>query len=651
MCGITACVSVDDPVSRLLEGLGNLEYRGYDSAGMAVRTDEGLDVRKREGRVEQLAAAFEGSPPASGRVGIGHTRWSTHGKPSNANAHPHTDCHGRLAVVHNGIIENHDALRDRLVSAGHTFRSETDTEVVPHLVEEYLEEGVPIEAAFRRAVSELSGSYAIAMVHEESDTVYATRQGSPLVFGVDDGAYYLASDVPAFLEFTDRVVYLDDGDIVAVRSDGYELTTLDGSSVDRPVERVDWDAEEVEKGRFDHFMRKEIDEQPSALAQTVRGRIAVDAAATGEGNHEIGGRDDAEADGGEIRRADDAESAETDDAESARTDDAELVSFDSLDTETFDGVETVQFVACGTSYHAALYGAQLLRNRGVDARAYLASEYAVGCPPLDERTLLVGVTQSGETADTLEALRYGHGEGVRTLAVTNVVGSTAARECDDAVFIRAGPEIGVAATKTFSSQVATLALLAERLRKAIRGSYSDDAVTFLAAVAALPDQVSAVLDDDAVGDVAGRYRDSDAYFFVGRATGHPVALEGALKLKEISYEHAEGFPAGELKHGPLALVTPRTPVFAVCTGEYPDKLRATVEEVRARGAPVVAVTTRALADVGTAADETMLVPDTHEELVGVFANVTLQLLSYRTATQLDRPVDKPRNLAKSVTVE
>jgi len=632
MCGITACVGAEDTVSRLVDGLRNLEYRGYDSAGLAVVGDAGLDVRKREGKVEELAAVFDGSDcSTSGRVGIGHTRWSTHGEPSDANAHPHTDCDGRIAVVHNGIIENHDALRERLVEAGHVFRSETDTEVVPHLVEEYLDAGASVEAAFRRAVADLSGSYAIAMVHEDEETVYATRRGSPLVFGVGDEAHYLASDVPAFLEFTDRAVYLEDGDVLTVRPDSYEVTDLDGTPVERAVERVDWNAEEVEKGRYDHYMLKEINEQPTALSQTVRGRIQVDTDA------------DAKPDGGTDPDADTADPG-ADDGE-------HLVAFDSLDAGTFEGVERVQLVACGTSYHAALYGAQLLRNRGVEARAYLASEYAVGCPPLNDGTLLVGVTQSGETADTLEALRHGRGEGLRTLAVTNVVGSTAARECDDAVFIRAGPEIGVAATKTFSSQVATLAMLAERLRKAVHGTYSDDATAFLSAVAALPDHVDAVLDSEEIDVLARRYRDSDAYFFVGRATGHPVALEGALKLKEISYEHAEGFPAGELKHGPLALVTSETPVFAVCTGEYPDKLRGTIEEVAARGAPVVVVTTRANEAVGAPADETLFVPDTHPELVGVLANVGLQLLSYRTATQLDRPVDKPRNLAKSVTVE
>jgi glucosamine--fructose-6-phosphate aminotransferase (isomerizing) len=353
-------------------------------------------------------------------------------------------------------------------------------------------------------------------------------------------------------------------------------------------------------------MLKEIHEQPTALAQTVRGR--VDSASGG-------------------------------------------AAFDSLDAETLADVERVQFVACGTSYHAACYGAQLLRDRGVQARAFLASEYAIGSPPPREGTLLVGVTQSGETADTLGALRHGRSEGLRTLAVTNVVGSTAARECADAVFIRAGPEIGVAATKTFSSQVATLAMFAERLVEEIDGATSADAAPVLSALTELPSNVGSVLEDNRAGDLAARYHDSDAYFFVGRGTGYPVALEGALKLKEISYEHAEGFPAGELKHGPLALVTPDTPVFAVCTGDHPEKLRGTIEEVRARGAPVVAVAPRSEQGVVDAADEALFVPETHPDLVGLLANVQLQLLSYHTATQLDRPVDKPRNLAKSVTVE
>ena len=627
MCGITGCVGTDETVPTLLTGLANLEYRGYDSAGVAVTHGEALAVQKCEGRVADLRTAVEtdwplagdgGGPargtdtfggvvPADASVGIGHTRWSTHGEPSDANAHPHTDCEGEVAVVHNGIIENHDELRDRLVAAGHTFSSETDTEVIPHLVEEALADGADPEEALRTAVAHLEGSYAVAVVGTASpSTVYATRQGSPLVFGVGEDAYYLASDLPAFLEFTDEVVYLEDGDVVAVDPGGYRLTTVDGEPVNRPVERVEWTAQEVQKGQFDHFMLKEIHEQPTALRQSVQGRLDAEAG---------------------------------------------TVSFDSLSDGLLEGVETVQFVACGTSYHAARYAAQLLRNRGVPARTYLASEYAVASPPPRENALLVGVTQSGETADTLAALRRGRSEGLATLAVTNVVGSTAARECSDALFIRAGPEIGVAATKTFSSQVATLSLLAERLTVAVTGEPGEDREGFLAALEALPGQVRSLLDDDDTPALARRFSDSDGYFFVGRATGRPVALEGALKLKEISYEHAEGFPAGELKHGPLALVTPGTPVFAVATGEHPEKLRGTIEEVAARGAPVVAVTSPARDSVVEAADETLLVPETHEELTGLLANVRLQLLSYYTATQLDRPVDKPRNLAKSVTVE
>ncbi|WP_436927194.1 glutamine--fructose-6-phosphate transaminase (isomerizing) [Halosimplex amylolyticum] len=611
MCGITATVGADDAVSRLLTGLENLEYRGYDSAGVAVANGSGVEVVKREGQVEELVDLLS-STSIDGSVGLGHTRWSTHGPPTNANAHPHTDCRGELAVVHNGIIENHAELRERLRAAGHTFTSDTDTEVVPHLVEEYLATGAGIETAFRRAVADLSGSYAIALIHEDEDAVYATRQGSPLVFGLaddtpgssSDETYYLASDVPAFLEFTDSVVYLEDGDVVRVAPDGYDITDREGAPVERPVETVEWSSDDVEKGAFDHYMRKEIDEQPTAIAQAVRGRAAD-------------GR----------------------------------VAFESLPDGAFADVERVQFVACGTSYHAALYGAQLLRERGISARVFLASEYAITAPPADDGTLLVGVTQSGETADTLAALRRGRSEGLRTMAVTNVVGSTAARECDDVVFIRAGPEIGVAATKTFSSQVVTLALLAERILRDVAGSHSETAPELLDALSDLPSAVSATLTDSSAEAIADRYGDSDAYFFIGRGTAHPVALEGALKLKEISYEHAEGFPAGELKHGPLALVTANTPVFAVATGAHTEKLLGSIEEVSARGAPVIAVAPRSERAVAEAADDVLWVPDSHPELVGLLANVQLQLLSYHTATLLDRPVDKPRNLAKSVTVE
>ncbi|RBI64026.1 glutamine--fructose-6-phosphate transaminase (isomerizing) [halophilic archaeon] len=606
MCGIIACVGdSDDAVDELLVGLENLEYRGYDSAGLAVKNGGDPSVFKREGEISRLKDMLADETP-SGGLGIGHTRWSTHGPPTDANAHPHTGCGDRVAVVHNGIIENHGALREELRARGHVFDSDTDTEVIPHLVEEHLAEGVSPETAFRRTVRRLSGSYAVAMLVEESDAVYATRSGSPLVVGVDDGEYFLASDVPAFLDFTDDVIYLDDGDVVVARPDGHVITDLDGNAVERTIQTVDWDPEDAGKGGYDHYMLKEIHEQPAALRQTLRGRI-------------------------------DAQAGE--------------VALEDFPPGTFEDVSRVQFVACGTSYHAGIVGARLLGARDVPARAFLASEYATSPPPVDGETLVVGVTQSGETADTLAALRRASAAGARTVAVTNVVGSTAARECDDALFIRAGPEIGVAATKTFSSQVVSLALLGERLVRDVTGSRSDDAEELFAALSDLPDQVQQVLDYTKARRVAKQYRDSDAYFFIGRDTGFPVALEGALKFKEISYEHAEGFAAGELKHGPLALVTPETPVFTVFNGRDHEKTLGNVKEVEARGAPVVAVATDDHDAAFDHAESVLTVPETHPDVAGVLANVQLQLLSYHAADMLDRPIDKPRNLAKSVTVE
>ena len=605
MCGITGCVTDGTVLETLLTGLQNLEYRGYDSAGVAVQNGSGIAIRKGAGEVSDLADGLREATP-DGPVGIGHTRWSTHGSPSDENAHPHTDCTGDVAVVHNGIIENYDALREELQAAGHVFTSETDTEVVPHLVERYLARGESPAGAFRSAVDHLEGSYAIAALVDGAEGVYATRSGSPLVLGIADGACYLASDVPAFLEFTDDVVYLEDGDIAEVGPGGYDLVDGEGYRVDRPVQTVDWVPEDAEKGGYDHYMLKEIHEQPAALRQTVRGR--------------------ADPDGGRVQ-------------------------FENLPAGAFGTVDRVVFVACGTSYHAALYASTLLERRGVPARAVRASEFTGQPATLGDDTLVVGVTQSGETADTLGALRRAHQCGLETLAVTNVVGSTAARECDRALFIRAGPEIGVAATKTFSSQVVTLLLLAERLAVDTGTGHSEDLQGLLHAVQTLPETVQRTLDTSDAREVARTYQHSDAYFFIGRGSAYSVALEGALKLKEITYEHAEGFAAGELKHGPLALVTPETPVIAVFTGEHEERMLSNVEEVRARGAPVVAVAPADIDGVADLADHVLSVPPTHPEVVGILGNVQLQLLAYRTATLLDRPIDKPRNLAKSVTVE
>ncbi|MFO7925099.1 MAG: glutamine--fructose-6-phosphate transaminase (isomerizing) [Halobacteriota archaeon] len=605
MCGIVACIDRNGrkgAVGTLMTGLHNLEYRGYDSAGIAVKNGHGLNVIKREGAIDALDDAIGARTP-EGTVGIGHTRWSTHGPPSDENAHPHTSCDGRVAVVHNGIIDNYEALKTALPD--HEFTSETDSEVAAHLIEVALAAEYDPEDAFREAVERLSGSYALAAVFDDGDTIYATRNGSPLVLGRSSEGYYLASDVPAFREFTDEVVYLHDDDIVAIDPDGYEITDLDGESISRPVETVEWDAEAAGRGGYDHYMLKEIYEQPTALRGAIRGRTDT-----------LSGR----------------------------------VDIEELPMGSLGGVERVQLVAMGTSYHAAMYAESLLTDRGVQAQTYLSGEYATAPPPLDDRTLVVAVTQSGETADTLSAIRSIQGTGARTLAVTNVVGSTITRECDDTVTIRAGPEIGVAATKSFSSQVAVLGLLAERIAvdTAASGGTTD---AFLEAVGDLPTNVQRVLDTSDAASVAETYHGSDAYFFLGRSVGHAVACEGALKFKEITYEHAEGFSAAELKHGPLALVTPETPVFVVFTGRNDTKTLHNAKEVSARGAPVVAIASDPGSDIAGVADAVLSVPETIPELRGVLANVQLQLLSYHAANRLGRPIDKPRNLAKSVTVE
>ena len=424
------------------------------------------------------------------------------------------------------------------------------------------------------------------------------------MIGVGDEANYLASDVPAFLEFTDRVVYLEDDDVVAVTNDDHHITDTDGDPVSRPVETVDWDPEDAEKGSYDHYMLKEIHEQPVALRQTLHGRI-----------------------------------------------DGDGVALEDFPPGSFEAVSRVQFVACGTSYHAGLYGEWLLSKDGIDADTFIASEYAASPAPVDEDTLVIGVTQSGETADTLEALDSARERGARTLALTNVIGSTAARTCDDALFIRAGPEIGVAATKTFSSQVATLVLLTERLVRDLTGSPTSDHADRLDALASLPEHVESITTDSRAADVSQRCLGDNGHFFIGRGSAFPVALEGALKFKEITYGHAEGFAAGELKHGPLALVTPETPVFAIGTGHHGSRLESNVNESRTRGAPVIAIAPRTASDLAEAAEEFLPVPATHPDLVAILANVQLQLIAYHAANAMERSIDKPRNLAKSVTVE
>ena len=598
MCGIVGCIGCgDSTVDILMDGLRSLEYRGYDSAGIALGPS--MTVHRKSGELDALEDVVDSTDP-TGSYGIGHTRWSTHGPPTDHNAHPHTDEHDRVAVVHNGIIENYAELKAELQDTGVTFSSDTDTEVIPHLIAQALAAGDDPETAFHNTVDRLAGSYAVAAVIDGTERVFAARQGSPLVVGVGDSCTYLASDVPAFVKHTRDVIFLDDGHRVIATPDGYTVVDPDRNPVDVDVETVSYTAEDTGKSGYDHYMLKEIHEQPTALRQCFSGRTdALDGTITLE------------------------------------------------EVDDIPQPNAVQFVACGTSYHAALYGAAVLREMGIPANAYLASEYALSPPPVSLGTLVVGITQSGETADTLAALRDANSRGVSTLALTNTVNSTAARECDHAVYIRAGPEIGVAATKTFSSQLVGCNLLVEELVDGPR-----DLRPLIESLRNLPNDVQSILDASRAEELVETYVDAEAYFFIGRGMNVAVAREGALKCKEISYEHAEGFSAGELKHGPLALVTPETPVFAIVTGddERAQKTLGNIKEVQARGAPVIAVTDgqSAAAEI---ADETLMIPETDRRAAPVLANVQLQLFSYYLADALGRSIDKPRNLAKSVTVE
>ncbi|WP_284010713.1 glutamine--fructose-6-phosphate transaminase (isomerizing) [Haloarcula pelagica] len=599
MCGIIGYIGEAVAQPRLVSGLQNLEYRGYDSAGIAL-VDDDLAVFKRTGLIGDLALPEDSDQTC----GIGHTRWSTHGKPTDANAHPHTDCSGRVAVVHNGIIGNYDDLRTEL--SEHTFRSETDTEVVAHLVEEQLATTDDLRAAVAAVLDRIEGSYALGVVAAGYDGIVAARQNSPLVVGHGGDGTFIASDVTPLLEHTREVSYLEDGDVALLT--GTEVTVWnDGAVVERPTQTIQWDADAAEKGGYAHYMLKEIHEQPQALRQAIAGRL-----------------DPVE---GSV--------------------DLDL----SLSPAFLSGLDEIQLVACGTSYHACLYGKQLLELLAdVRVTVEVASEYTVGRGRTPGRTLVVGVSQSGETADTLRALRMADRTGIRTLGVTNTVGSTIARECDDALYIQAGPEIGVAATKTFASQVVTLALLSVAVADARGELDPSQARTLLEHVEALPGAVQQVLDrESAVIELAEAYAGGDAFFFIGRRMGCPVALEGALKLKEISYDHAEGFPAGELKHGPLALVTEGTPVLAVVTdGARPEETHNNVKEVQSRGAPVIALVSEA---AGVEEFEVGFPVPALGVLEPLVANVYLQLFAYHVANVKERPIDKPRNLAKSVTVE
>ncbi|MGH2653364.1 MAG: glutamine--fructose-6-phosphate transaminase (isomerizing) [Actinomycetota bacterium] len=609
MCGIVGYVGPDEALPIILEGLHRLEYRGYDSAGVAVLNGD-LTVMKKAGKLEALEKELADKGAPDGTVGMGHTRWATHGPPTDQNAHPHVDCGGRVAVIHNGIIENFHELRERLALNGHVLVSQTDTEVVAHLVEDAVRAGADLPGAVRAAVAELEGAYALVVLSaDEPDVIVGVRLSSPMVVGLGDGESLLASDAAALLTRTRRIVALADGQVAELRADGVRITDLQGVEAEVRALDVEWDMRRAEKSGFDDFMLKEIHEQPQAIRDTIRGRTR-----------------------GGVHRLDEL----------------------SMSEAAIRAVDKVFVVACGTAFHAGLVAKYAIEHwTRLPVEIEIASEFRYRDPVLDRNTLTLAVSQSGETIDTLEALRHAKEQGSWGVAITNTVGSSVAREADAAMYTHAGPEIGVAATKTFATQMVALDLLALYLAQVRRTMFPEEIGGIVDRMLELPSQVRRALElDAAITDLAERYHTARDFLFIGRHTGYPAALEGALKLKEISYIHAEGYPAGELKHGPIALVEPGMPVVAVATEchVYP-KVLSNIQEVKARGADVIAVATEGNAEIRQYADHVLEVPRTPELLSPVVVSVPLQLLAYRIAKLRGCDVDQPRNLAKSVTVE
>jgi glucosamine--fructose-6-phosphate aminotransferase (isomerizing) len=608
MCGIVGYTGPREAGPVLLEGLKRLEYRGYDSAGIALLTEDGETfVEKRAGKVAVLEDALGGQTPRAG-VGVGHTRWATHGRPTDLNAHPHHDCSGRISVVHNGIIENFRALREELAAGGHTLTSETDTEVVAHLIEAAYEGD--LAEAVRRTMGRLEGAYAFVVMHrDEPDRLVGARLNAPLIVGLADGEGFLASDPSALVAYTKRVVFLADGDVADVRPGSAKITDRAGTVLERPVEILPWSVEAAEKGGYPHFMLKEIHEQPSALRSSTAGRLRARSICL----EEI----------------------------------APLA-------EALAGVGRVEMIACGTAYYASLVGAALFEDwLGIPARSTFASEFRYSPPPLDPRALVVAVTQSGETADTIAATRLARERGCPIIAVTNTVGSAITREADASVFLQAGPEVAVAATKTFVTQVSTLVMLAADIAGRLGKRTAGEQAALVEALRALPDQAERAIERaPAIEEIAGRYAEAAGFMYIGRAFGYPAALEGALKIKEISYLHAEGYAAGELKHGPISLLDPDVPLVAVATrSAVYEKVISNLMEGQARDARVLVVATEGDKQISDLATDVLWVPDALEALSTILAVIPLQLFAYYVAVARGRDVDQPRNLAKSVTVE
>jgi len=608
MCGIIGYIGNRNAVTVVIEGLKLLEYRGYDSAGVAFFSEKGIEVRRCKGKIRELESLIESENPSSHNT-IGHTRWATHGRPSEENAHPHRA--DGIVLVHNGIIENYLPLKRKLMEKGHHFTSETDTEVLCHLIADYAHR-YQLEDAVREALKEVKGAYAIAVIKEdEPDKIIGVRKDSPLVVGVGTGEYFLASDVPAFLSYTNNVIFLNDGEMVVLTKDGFFITGPDGVSVHKDVKSVPWSPSMAEKGGYRHFMLKEIFEQPRAIADTLRGRF-------------------------------NAERAEVN-----------LEEFNITEKDLKE-VERIFIVACGTSYHAALIGKYMIEGLvRIPVEVDIASEFRYRNPIIRPGDLMIVITQSGETADTLAAQKEVRRLGAKVLSICNVVGSTSSREADAVFYTHSGPEIGVASTKAFTTQIVGLYLFAIAAGK-VKGTISEDvSAELLGDLLMLPGKVEEVLGtDENIKDVAKEFFRAKDFLYLGRGIEYPVALEGALKLKEISYIHAEGYPAGEMKHGPIALIDEELPVVVLAPqGKLHEKIASNMQEVKSRGGKIIIITNDADEDMRMISEKCIFVPKTNPYLTTVLMAVPVQLLAYHIGVLRGCDVDQPRNLAKSVTVE
>ena len=609
MCGINAYFGKRDCISILVNGLKRLEYRGYDSCGIAVVDSGELKIVKTKGKVTgNLDSEIKKHTALKANIGIAHTRWATHGEPTTINAHPHTDCKGEIALVHNGIIENFETLKKYLEKEGHIFKSQTDTEVLAHLIEKFYTGD--LKKAVQKALREVVGTFGLVVMHKSGKELIVARRGSPIVIGVGEDEYFVASDVSAIIEHTKKVIYLDDNEMACING-GCEITSLDNISLDKEIIEVQMNLEQIEKQGYKHFMLKEIHEQPETIKQAILGRIDFE-----NNTAKLGGIN--------------------------------------LSADVIKKIKRIIIVACGTSWHCGLVAKfSMERFLRIPVEVDYASEFRYRDPIIDDKTLVIAISQSGETADTLAAIREAKGKGGKVIGIVNVVGSTIARECDGGIYIRAGPEIGVASTKAFTSQLVCLNILTLYLGKMLGTMSESDSNKLINNLLELPELVKEILKtEEDIKDIAKKYYESKDALYLGRGINYPIALEGALKLKEISYIHAEGYPAAEMKHGPIALVDKELPVVVIANQDLNyDKVLSNIHEAKARGAKIIAIATKGDTEISRLCDHIIYVPDVCVNLTPFVNVIPMQLLAYYIADFKDCPIDQPRNLAKSVTVE